>query len=251
MQSEHRRKLFRKGGDINAMSSIITVCIPCLNEESTIAKAIADWHSALPEAEITVYDNGSDDRTAEEAARAGAGVKMCRVRGKGNVIRQMFEEETASCLIIVDGDDTYGTECARLMADDILKRGFDMSIGTRNEFFDSELSATHDFGNRLVRWLVNRLCRTHYSDVMSGCRAFSRQFRIAFPAESRGFETETEMNIYAGMTGMKVSEHRLSYRNRKTGSKVRTFSDGMKIIFFILKRATGSAQLTKRKDDVA
>lgn len=229
------------------MESSIVVVIPCLNEEKTVAKVISDWKKALPSAEIIVYDNVSCDKTVEKAKEAKAEVKTCSVRGKGNVLRQVFRDENADCLIIVDGDDTYGTECAEEMVSDIIHGGCGMSVGTRARAFDSELSISHDFGNRLVRSMVNHLCKTDYSDIMSGCRAFSKRFYKSFPASCGGFETETEMNIYAGMTGMKVAERPLSYRNRKKGSKVRTISDGAKIIFMILKERFRWKRYRKKK----
>lgn len=224
----------------------ITVCIPCLNEEGTVAKTVSDWKKALPEAEVVVYDNGSNDQTIARATEVGARIETCQKRGKGNVIRKAFRNETAACLVIVDGDDTYGTECARKIASDILEGRSDMSVGIRSDSFRSELSISHDLGNRLVRWLVNRFFRAEYSDVMSGCRAFSQRFRRSFPALKNGFETETEMNIYAAMAGMKVTEYPLSYRNRKTGSKVRTLTDGLKIISEICREGIRWKRLQKK-----
>ena len=52
----------------------VAVVIPCLNEARTVAKVIADMKAALPGAAITVFDNGSSDRTAEIARAAGATV---------------------------------------------------------------------------------------------------------------------------------------------------------------------------------
>ena len=47
----------------------IAVLIPCYNESKTIAKVVADYRAALPEADIYVYDNNSTDGT-DEIARA-------------------------------------------------------------------------------------------------------------------------------------------------------------------------------------
>lgn len=85
----------------------IAVLIPCYDEEMTIEKVITDWRHALPEATIYVYDNNSDDRTAEIALKAGVTVGYEPEKGKGNVIRRMFEEIQADCYILTDGDDTY------------------------------------------------------------------------------------------------------------------------------------------------
>ena len=77
----------------------IAVVIPCLNEETAIGKVVQDFAAALPMATIFVFDNGSDDRTTEEASAAGAEVRQVPIRGKGNVLRRMFADirRTSTC----------------------------------------------------------------------------------------------------------------------------------------------------------
>jgi len=41
----------------------LAVLVPCFNEEAAIASVIASFRSAMPAAEIYVYDNNSKDRT--------------------------------------------------------------------------------------------------------------------------------------------------------------------------------------------
>jgi glycosyltransferase involved in cell wall biosynthesis len=82
------------------------VLIPCLNEEQTIAKVVADFKRELPLAQIYVYDNNSSDRTAAVAAAAGAIVGKEPRQGKGNQVRTMFLEVDADFYLLVDGDDT-------------------------------------------------------------------------------------------------------------------------------------------------
>ena len=53
----------------------LAVVIPCYQEELTIAKVVADFKRALPQAAIYVYDNNSTDATAEIARKAGAVVR--------------------------------------------------------------------------------------------------------------------------------------------------------------------------------
>ena len=109
----------------------IAVLIPCYNESKTIAKVVADYKSALPEADIYVYDNNSSDGTDEIARKAGAIVRYERRQGKGNVIRSMFREIDADCYLMIDGDDTYPADNARQMCDFVLQGGADMVIGDR------------------------------------------------------------------------------------------------------------------------
>jgi Glycosyl transferase family 2 len=40
------------------------VLVPCYNEERAVAKVVADFWAALPDAAIYVYDNNSTDRTS-------------------------------------------------------------------------------------------------------------------------------------------------------------------------------------------
>ena len=53
----------------------VAVLIPCYNEEAAIGRVVKDFHAALPDAVIYVYDNNSKDRTAAVAAEAGAIVR--------------------------------------------------------------------------------------------------------------------------------------------------------------------------------
>lgn len=53
----------------------VAVLVPCYNEAVTIEKVVRDFRAALPAATVYVYDNNSDDGTAELAAAAGAVVR--------------------------------------------------------------------------------------------------------------------------------------------------------------------------------
>lgn len=103
----------------------VAVLLPCYNEEVTIGKVVRDFKTALPQADIYVYDNNSTDRTAEIAASEGAIVRKEPRQGKGNVIRAMFEDIDADVYIMSDGDDTYPADAAPAMVDKILE-GYDM-----------------------------------------------------------------------------------------------------------------------------
>ena len=93
----------------------IAVIIPCLDEELTIASVIQDYHKALPEAEIYVYDNDSTDHTAQQAVKAGAKIRFCTIPGKGAVLRQAFHEVNADIYVLTDGDGTYPPTMVREM----------------------------------------------------------------------------------------------------------------------------------------
>lgn len=217
----------------------IAVLIPCYNEEKTVEEVVRDFHKALPDAVIYVYDNNSTDRTAELAQKAGAVVRHEYMQGKGNVIRRMFREIDAECYIMTDGDDTYPAENAPEMAELVLNKNVDMVIGDRlsSTYFEENKRPFHNFGNSLVRKSINVLFKSDIKDIMTGYRAFSYEFVKTIPVLSKGFEIETEMSIHAVDKNMSVENVIITYRDRPEGSesKLNTFSDGIKVLKMIVR----------------
>lgn len=216
------------------MNQKIAVIIPCYNESLTIEKVVKDYKEALPEADIYVYDNNSSDGTDEIARKAGAIVRYETKQGKGNVIRTMFREIDADCYLMVDGDDTYPAENAREMCNYVLENNVDMVIGDRlsSTYFTENKRLFHNFGNKLVRNLINKIFKSKIIDIMTGYRAFSYNFAKTFPILSKGFEIETEMTIHAIDKNFTLKEIPVQYRDRPAGSvsKLNTISDGIKVV---------------------
>ena len=212
----------------------IAVLIPCYNESKTIAKVIKDYKKVLPKADIYVYDNNSTDGTDEIARKAGAIVKYEYRQCKGNVIRSMFKDIDADCYLMIDGDDTYPKENAKEMCDLVLEGKADMVIGDRlsSTYFTENKRPFHNFGNKLVRGLINTLFKSNIRDIMTGYRAFSYEFVKTFPVLSKGFEIETEMTIHALDKNFLLKEIPVEYRDRPAGSvsKLNTYSDGFRVL---------------------
>lgn len=217
----------------------IAILIPCYNESKTIAKVVKEYKKALPEAKIYVYDNNSTDGTGEIAKKAGAIVKQEYRQGKGNVVRSMFRDIEADCYLMIDGDGTYPADCAHKMCDMVLVDGADMVVGDRlsSTYFKENKRPFHNVGNRTVRFLINLIFRSHIKDIMTGYRAFSRDFVKTFPVLSKGFEIETEMTIHALDKNFYIAEIPVGYKDREEGSesKLNTLSDGIKVIFTIIR----------------
>lgn len=216
----------------------IAVIIPCYNEALTIGKVIDDFRSELPEATVYVYDNNSTDGTAEIARTRGAIVKYEPRQGKGNVCRQMFRDIDADCYLMVDGDDTYPAESARLLCAPILAGEADMVVGDRlsnGTYAQQNARAFHGFGNDLVRAMIRWIYGYGFEDVMTGYRAMSRPFVKTFPVLSEGFQIEAELSIHAVDRRWRIADVPVEYRNRPEGSvsKLNTVRDGLKVIAMI------------------
>lgn len=151
----------------------------------------------------------------------------------------MFREIDAESYIMVDGDDTYPMEFAKEMVDKVLLHNADMVVGDRlsSTYFTENKRPFHNFGNSIVRKSINWLFKCDIKDIMTGFRAFSYQFVKTFPVMSKGFEIETEMTIHAVNNNMQVENVIVEYRDRPEGSesKLNTYSDGIKVIFTIIR----------------
>ncbi len=210
----------------------VAVLIPCLNEAGAIAKVVFDFGQALPEAEIYVFDNGSQDGTAARAAEAGAIVRSEPRPGKGHVVRRMFADVDADLYVLVDGDATYEAAAAPAMIAQLLSQQLDMVVGCRDTQAEGAFRAGHRLGNAAFTGFLTRVFGHGFSDVFSGYRVMSRRFVKTFPCLSSGFEIETEIAVHALTLSLPFGEVRTRYGERAAGSasKLRTFSDGWRIL---------------------
>lgn len=214
----------------------IAVMIPCWNEERAIGSVIDGFRRELPAARLIVFDNNSTDRTVEIAAAHGAEIIYEPRQGKGFVIESMFSTIDADIYVMADGDDTYPAESVHALIEPVLKHRCDMAVGARlAEYTDDSFRHLHVFGNRLVRFCINKIMGSNLRDIMSGYRVFNRQIATMIPIVSSGFEIETEWTIQTLYYHRKILEIDVPYRARPEGSesKLNTFRDGFRVLWKI------------------
>jgi glycosyltransferase involved in cell wall biosynthesis len=211
----------------------VAVLLPCRNEAASVASVVSDFHTALPQADIYVYDNDSTDETAERAGAAGAIVRRERRRGKGNVVCRMFADIDADVYVMADGDGTYHASSAPEMVRLLVSEGLDMVVGSRVAPEGSDAYPRgHLVGNRVFNRVLKMLFGARFTDVFSGYRVLSRRFVKSFPVRFTGFEIETELTAHTVEIGLPYAEVPTPYGAREEGSrrKLRTGRDGMRIL---------------------
>ena len=213
----------------------LAVLVPCFNESLTIARVVAEFRAALPEAVIYVYDNNSTDGTAATARAAGALVRTERRQGKGHVLRRMFADIEADCYLMVDGDGTYDATVAAEAVAMVTEEGCDFVNVARVSTAVEAYRRGHRLGNRVLTQMVRSFFGRDISDMLSGYKVLSRRFVKSFPATSGGFETETELTVHALEMRMPMGELSAAYKERPEGStsKLRTYRDGARILMLI------------------
>jgi glycosyltransferase involved in cell wall biosynthesis len=213
------------------------ILIPCYNEELTIGQVVRDFRAEMPEAEIYVFDNNSTDRTAERARMAGARVASERRQGKGFVVQSMFCQVEADVYVMVDGDGTYPPGEVHKLIQPVVLGEAEMVVGSRlMGTSDSEFRLLNKLGNGFFLQVINFIFKVQLTDVLSGYRAFNREFVKSIPVFGGGFETEVELTIKALARGDRITELpvRLTSRPKGSFSKIRIVQDGFVILNTIL-----------------
>lgn len=215
----------------------IAVLLPCHNEAAAIGAVVRAFRTALPGADIYVFDNNSTDDTAAIARGAGAIVRREALQGKGHVVRRMFRDIQADLYVMADGDDTYDAALAPAMIE-LARRGpYDLVNCVRRETDAAAYRGGHRLGNRLLTGAVRAIFGDRVEDMLSGYKVLSRRFVKSFPVLATGFDIETELAVHALELALPIAHVEGDYRPRPAGSesKLRTWRDGWRILRLILR----------------
>lgn len=221
-------------------SPLVSVVMPCLNEEAAISACIEKIQRTFAAAgivgEIVVCDNGSTDASVAIAERMGARVVHQPHRGYGNAYLKGFSAAQGKYLIMGDADDTYDFSLIPQFLDALTVKGFDFVTGSRYlEGGDKHVTGLHRFvGNPALTAILNFLFRTRYTDVYCGFRGFSRAAYDRIRPVSPGMEFNLELAINARLAGLKICEIPIELGPRKGESKLRTFRDGWRSLRMML-----------------
>lgn len=189
----------------------VIVQIPCLNEEETLARTIADIPrriDGVDVVEVLVVDDGSTDRTIDVARTAGADHIVVNKRNLGlawSFRRGLDAALSAGADIIVntDGDNQYaGADIPKLIAP-ILRGEADIVVGDRETAGIPHFSRTKKLLQRLGSAIVRRLSGVDVGDAVCGFRALSRDAALQLNIVSK-FSYTTEMLIQAGKRRISV-----------------------------------------------
>ena len=219
------------------MSNNVVVQIPCLNEESTIGDVVRDFKQKLPRSKIIVYDNNSIDNSILLAKKNGAEIVVVNKKGKGNVVRRMFEDNLDyNYFVMIDADNTYDISNIKKNLNIMKNENFDMMVAKRIHSDSSAYRKGHVIGNYFFSKFVNIIFGNDVTDIFSGFRIFSKRFIKTFPQTSSEFEIEAELTIHALEQKNRIGEFECKYKSRPSGSlsKLNTYKDGLKILKLIL-----------------
>jgi glycosyltransferase involved in cell wall biosynthesis len=219
---------------------LVSIIIPCMNEETTIGTCIRKAWSSLKheglEGEIIVCDN-SIDNSGDIAKRLGAIVVTPANKGYGNAFLEGFRHARGKYFLLADADDTYDLMEMGKFLKPLLAGEADFVMGSRlkGDIKKNSMPWLHRYiGNPILTRVLNMLFKTHLSDAHCGMRAITRDALEKLDLKSEGMEFASEMIIEAARKKLRISEVPINYYPRKTPSKLHSWGDGWRHLRFMM-----------------
>lgn len=205
----------------------LLITIPAFNEEKTIAKVIQEIPKeirGLKEVKILVIDDGSTDKTAEIAKRAGADYILVHKRNLG--LAKTFKDGLdfalaigADIIVNIDADAQYNAKEIPKLIEPILKGEADIVLGNRQIDKLDHMPRGKKIGNKIATWVTRKFSGMDIKDAQTGFRAFSRE--AVMKLNVLGDYTYTqETIIQAVKKGLKIVEVPVEFRKREDNSRL-------------------------------
>jgi glycosyltransferase involved in cell wall biosynthesis len=223
----------------------VSVVIPCLNEEGTIAECVDKARAALHVygivGEVVVADNGSRDGSVDIALAHGARVVHARAKGYGSALRKGIEEARGAFIILGDADGSHDfAEIPRFVSK--WREGYEFVMGNRfrGEIKDGAMSWHHRrLGTPVLSSLTNLFFNAGVGDINCGMRGMSKEISRRLDFRTTGMEFASESLIKAARAGARLTEVPITMwpdrRNRPP--HLRSFRDGWRHLRFMLLSA--------------
>jgi glycosyltransferase involved in cell wall biosynthesis len=214
----------------------VTILLPAYNEEQSIGNTIREIKQLYPDFEILVVDDGSTDRTKDEAIKAGANVWSHPYNiGNGAAIKNGLRFASGEWVLMMDADGQHKPEdIGRLLE---YKDKYDMVVGARSR--ESKTSWHRDLANLIYNWLASYITKFKVEDLTSGFRLVRNdrvsKFIYLLP---NTFSYPTTITMAYLRSGLSLKYVPIRTLKREGKSKIKIFQDGIRFFLIITRIAT-------------
>lgn len=201
----------------------LVVMIPAYNEEKSIASVIKEIpRDCCEEVEVLVINDGSADRTVQEAKKAGADkiISFKKNKGLAPAFREGLQqalEMGADIIVNTDGDGQYNGKEIRKLIEPILAGRADFVLGSRTNGSIEYMPTQKKIGNRIATFITRMVSGFPVSDAQSGFRAFSRDCALHLNVMA-DYTYVQETLIQASYYGLVIEEVPIEFRKRSGGT---------------------------------
>ena len=203
-----------------AASHRVVALVAAYNEEERIGRTVKALLGLTEIDDVVVVADGTTDRTAHEAAAAGARVLVASRRmGKGDALDAALDlVAPAETYVLIDGDVAESAAEARKLIEPVLDGRLDLAVGQ----LQAQPGGGFGLVKRMARWMIRRT-GFHAEEPLSGQRAVTRTaLEAARPLAGR-FGTEVGMTMDLARLGVRIGEIPVEMTHRPTGRDVRGF----------------------------
>jgi len=221
-------------------SIVLSVIIPCYNEEKNIRECVKRVPHFSYSYEIIVVNDGSKDNTAKVARSIKRKelkiVSYDKNRGKGYAFKQGIKKAVGNFVICCDADMATMPEEIPLVIEPLIRDEVDF-VNTSRLLLPMEkgaMKSLHVPGNYMFAILVSLIIRKKLTDTLSGFKAFRRTKLLGKLKEDSW--PDFEMLFQARKQNLRITEVPIHYKARRAGaSKMKTFSHGFKMLGMLIE----------------
>ncbi len=212
--------------------------LPAFDEEVSIGSIIL---LTKPHCDnVIVVDDGSSDRTATIARKAGAHVIVHEVnQGKGAALKTGFAAASdlgADIIVTMDSDGQHNPADIPKLVAPIIDGTAEMVNGSRYlSHSDKNTPIYRRVGQTILDTATNMNSGLRITDSQSGFRAFAVSTKDVFRFSAQGMAIESEMLADAGRSGLQIKEVEIGVRYDVDGSTISPIKHGLGVLVMVLK----------------
>lgn len=225
--------------------SNVSIIVPAYQESRAIECFLLAVHNVMAglgfDYEVIVVDDGSNDGTGAAASRAGAQVLTHPYnKGYGAALKTGIRHARYRTIVLIDADGQHDPQdILKLLAE---RENYDMVVGMRKNMGGSPLWRKP--GKLLLNILANHLTSHDIPDLNSGLRAIDRELALhILPIMPNGFSFSTTSTISILKAGYLVKYIPVHVTHRMSGKSTVNVSDGLKMLWLIIRIVTLFAPL--------
>ena len=214
----------------------LSVIIPVYNEAQIVGSFIEAVHKKIPDSEIIVVNDGSDDNTADVAAQSGAKVISHPYNiGNGAAVKTGIRNAVGDKILLMDGDGQHNPDDIPALLE--ASNNYDMAVGARSP--ESHANLLRRFANFIYNILATYITGIKVKDLTSGFRVINRttatKYLYLLP---NTFSYPTTITLAYLRSGRAVNYVPINAAKRTGKSKINPLKDGLRFLIIMIKIAT-------------
>ena len=216
---------------------LVSIIVPVYNEEELVEEVLQRLGKLREKlnAEIIVIDDGSTDNSVQKIREFSWAKLICHKKnlGKGKAIATGVTCSKGQIIIIQDADMEYPPEDIPKIIKPIIEGRADVVYGSRFLGRNEGMSFSHRLGNKILSLAASLLYRIKITDIMTGHKAFLRNFITPSDFKECGFGIEIEVTAKLLRQKLRFLEIPISYSYRRKGCSKISYKDGIKCLLKI------------------